>query len=213
MLGAEPVQLARISTMGASDDRDGAALAMCGRPFIFYNHQGRTPSTAPLSHVALTSAAGFASPMCPFGGFVAVSGTELHIAALPPLHEGRIFSQHAVPLKCTPRQMCVYKMGDVSRLVIVEADCRASLSDAENEAIDKRASAATFAPTAAVAEDEKENELKRVSSPSSWCSCIRVVDPASRSSTLAIANLPPGHAASAFRPCVLQSEERTSASS
>ena len=109
MLGAEPVQLAP-SRRWVPRDRDGAALAMCGRPFIFYNHQADAVYGTPLARCAYEC--GSASPMCPLAALSPFRGQASHCGTAaaargPTLASMLSLSAHASPPLCTRWATCL----------------------------------------------------------------------------------------------------------
>lgn len=125
-LGARPVGTARVTV-----NHQSCTLLLSSRPWI--NRPDPTTTTAssqqlsasssgkylttPLSYTPLDHATSFSSEAVP-EGIVATAGTTLRILML----EGRevdAFNTHSIPLRYTPRQMCLLEH---CQLVIVEAD-------------------------------------------------------------------------------------------
>ncbi len=182
-LGSKPVTLCRVTVQGQA-----SLMALTSRSFLMYTYQRRHYQD-PVSYEALESVADFSSEACP-DGIVAVAGNTLRVLTIENL--GMMFNQTSVPLKYTPRKMCV--LPGTQQIAIIETDHN-EYSDAQKADITSRsdeafaAAASSAASGAMEAEDKAEEEGNddvdftvlplRGPVPSEqghWASCIRIFD-------------------------------------
>ena len=193
-LGPKSIKLFRVIIQGQL-----GVLALCTRPWVMYNFQGRY-FQAPLSYEALEYGANFTSEVCP-EGIVAVSADTLRIIAVENL--GTMFNQVSYPLRYTPRKMC--RVPFTNQLIVVESD-----HNEYNEA-EKMAIAAQSSTIMKVDEpnngEEEEDEVPSIPlrgplppSTGKWASCVRVIEP-STGTTRSIIELANNEAAFSVCTC------------
>ena len=159
-LGSKAVRLYRVKMAGMP-----AVVALSSRPWLCYAYLRKTYVT-PLAYEQLDYLHSFSSPQCP-EGLIAVTGASLRIFVVEKL--GELFQQTVVPLRYTPRRLCVCP--DSQEIVIIESDHNAFPQE-ERQLLKQ---AVGFSSTPDLSED-------KIGVPKAgagrWASCIRVFNPA-----------------------------------
>ena len=195
-VGISGPRLTQISVRG-----DPAMLVLAKQPWLGYSDQGRF-NQVPISCDQLDYAASFASEQCP-EGFVAVSKSTLRVLAIERM--GDFFNAQQLRLRYTPRKLVIHP--DYNVLLLAEADSQAvpliereahadggrAIGGGGAEPMDTTTGAGAAAPGMVVdapgpESDEttaaREEQLGGpIGSPGQWASCLRVVDPASLTTT------------------------------
>eukprot|EP01038_Epipyxis_sp_PR26KG_P011576 gene11576-15501_t len=96
-LGPKAVKLCRVTMQGSQ-----SVLALTTKPWLLYNYQNRYHQD-PISYDMIEHACDFSSEACP-DAIVAVAGNTLRIFTIDNL--GELFNQTTIPLRYTPRKMC-----------------------------------------------------------------------------------------------------------
>lgn len=189
-LGAKAAKLFRLPLGG----KEGV-LALSSRPWAAYNHQFAMVCS-PLAYTALEHGCSFASEHCP-EGIVAIAGNTLRILSLDRL--GDAFHSEALPLRYTPRRMGVHSIS--GNLVIIESDHNAYNEEEKAQLYEAAGVTPPLPAGTPVPEDEEAEGIVMEQSigvpraqPGKWASCIRVVDPATRT-TLSVIELADNEAA------------------
>jgi splicing factor 3B subunit 3 len=171
-LGPKSIKLFRVTIHGQL-----GVLALCTRPWIMYNFQGRY-FQAPLSYEALEYGANFISEVCP-EGIVAVSADTLRIIAVENL--GTMFNQVSYPLRYTPRKMC--RVPFTNQLIVVESDHN-EYNESEKMALAAQSNTEMAVEVKRSGDDEEEEEAPSIPlrgplppMTGKWASCIRVIEP------------------------------------
>lgn len=158
-LGSKPVRLYRVKMAGTP-----AVVALSSRPWLCYTYLRKTYVT-PLAYEQLDYLHSFSSAQCP-EGLIAVTGASLRIFVVDKL--GELFQQTVVPLRYTPRRLCVCP--NSQDLVIVETDHNAF--PYEDRQLLKQTVGFVDAPELS---EEKIGVPK--AGAGRWASCIRVFNP------------------------------------
>jgi len=208
-LGAGRVEASRATVDGRS-----CGVMLSSRPWIsFLSANTGGVVTAPLSYARLDHACGFASSVVS-EGLVATSGSELHILTVEDVETK--FNETVVPLRYTPRQMCLIN----GSLAIVEADAR----DTGEAGKVKLGYGSSAAPSGGGAgggggdgmdvsdddDDDADSDEKKtpvrgpVPEGDSWGSAVRLIDPA-KCRTLDVLDL---EGAAALSCCAIQFASR-----
>lgn len=172
-LGPKSIKLFRVTIQGQL-----GVLALCTRPWVMYNFQGRY-FQAPLSYEALEYGANFISEVCP-EGIVAVAADTLRIIAVENL--GTMFNQVSYPLRYTPRKMC--RVPFTNQLIVVESDHN-EFNESEKMAFAAQSNTEMVVEVKRSGGEEEEEEeapsipLRGPLPPMTgkWASCIRVIEP------------------------------------
>jgi splicing factor 3B subunit 3 len=204
-LGNRAVRLFHVTVRG-----EPGILALSSRAWLGY-HNRHIFELAPLSYDTLEYGASFSSEQCP-DGIVAIAGASLRIFVAEKL--GETFNQSVIPLRYTPRKLCVLPAS--ARLLVVEAD-QHQYNEAEKAALAAahKVQVAQAAPLAGASNDmdmvEGDQDETRASTSDEvsppivlqgpvpptdgkWASCVRVVD-ASSGQTLELLELGESEAA------------------
>jgi splicing factor 3B subunit 3 len=178
-------RLAQVSIRG-----DPAMLVLAKQPWLGYSDQGKF-NTVPISCDQLDYAASFASEQCP-EGFVAVSKSTLRVLAIERL--GDFFNAQQLKLRYTPRKLVIHP--DYNVLLLAEADSQAvplaergaGQANGGAQPMDTSAGAGAVLDAPGPESDEttaaREEQLGGpIGSPGQWASCLRLVDPATLTTT------------------------------
>ncbi|KAJ3669496.1 hypothetical protein LUZ60_011446 [Juncus effusus] len=158
-------------------------LCLSSRPWLGYIHQGHFLLT-PLSYETLEYAASFSSDQCA-EGVVAVAKDQLRVFTIERL--GETFNETAIPLRYTPRKFVLVPKRKY--IAIVESDQGAFTAE-ERENARKQCMSAMGENNGMdngdngdddVMSDEQYGYPKAESEK--WVSCIRILDPRSKSTT------------------------------
>mmetsp|Transcript_8533 Transcript_8533/g.28705 ORF Transcript_8533/g.28705 Transcript_8533/m.28705 type:complete len:1198 (+) Transcript_8533:128-3721(+) len=178
-LGARAPKLVRTVIRGSP-----AMVALSSRPWLGYSEKG-TFVLAPISYVPIEEMCSFSSEQCP-EGVVAISNQTLRIASVERLGEN--FNQTSIKLRYTPRAMSANP--DTRMIALIESDqCTVPVSEREGpEAIP--------ADEASPADDDDDEDAQKMtpveqfgapkSSPGTWASCVRIVNPKDAKSTFTL---------------------------
>jgi splicing factor 3B subunit 3 len=205
-LGNRAVRLFHVTVRG-----EAGILALSSRAWLGY-YDRHIFELAPLSYDTLEYGTSFSSEQCP-EGIVAIAGASLRIFVADKL--GETFNQSVIPLRYTPRKLCVLPAS--ARLLVVEAD-QHQYNEAEKAALAAAHKVQAEAPPAPGTRDEMDMFLSerirdkaKVSADAhmsppivlqgpvppadgKWASCVRVID-ASSGQTLELLELGESEAA------------------
>jgi splicing factor 3B subunit 3 len=167
----KPIKLVPL-VMGGSP----AVLAVSDRCHLYYTHQGQMRE-APVTYDALEHAACFVNESLEGDGVVAVAGNTLRIFTIEGL--GQSFHHTSIPLKYTPRKMCV--LDGTGCVVIVEADHNEFSSDVASDAASQQPQAAMNGGMDVGDGDEGAGDSIPMRgplppAPGHWGSCVRMVE-------------------------------------
>lgn len=222
-LGAGDAKLKRIQIQSHP-----AMMAMSSRSWLTYNYLNRYQQT-PLSYDRLEAVSDISIESNPHG-LVAVVGHELRFISIENL--GELFNQTVIPLKYTPKRFAVFKNGQ--QVVVIETDINEyaeservvveahyneiaaakGLVDGESSGGSSASANAMDTSDGNAGNNEEEDEtgmrvpIRNAIPPcdGKWASLLRVLDPKSGETTLAV-ELPPDEAAFSVCTCTFQDYE------
>ena len=178
-LGAGKAEISRVTVDGRN-----CCIMLSSRPWIsFLSSNTGGVVSAPLSYTSLDHASGFSSDIIS-EGIIATAGSSLHILTIENVETK--FNETVIPLRYTPRQMCLIN----GSLAIVEADA-CDTSEATKVKLGYGSTTSSAAPSGGgdgmdVSDDEEDDEREEkktavrgpVPEDDSWGSCVRLIDPA-----------------------------------